>query len=45
MLRIHFTVADAMNVRVVVLGAFAELLASFGKLREPRDGLLFGRWR
>ena len=45
MLRIHFTVADAMNVRVVVLGAFAELLASFGKLHEPRDGLLFGRWR
>ncbi|GIF23812.1 DNA-binding transcriptional ArsR family regulator [Actinoplanes tereljensis] len=45
MLRIHFTVADAMKVRVVVLGAFAELLESFGKLTGPGDGRLFGRWR
>jgi DNA-binding transcriptional ArsR family regulator len=44
-LRIHFTVADAMKVRVVVLGAFAELLESFGTLQTSRDALVFGRWR
>lgn len=44
-LRIHFTVADAMNVRVAGLGAFGELLGSFGKLQARGTAPLFGRWR
>jgi hypothetical protein len=45
MLRIHFTVADAMRVRVVVLGALAEMQHSFTKLTAPRSHLVFDTWR
>ncbi|MFG1833868.1 ArsR/SmtB family transcription factor [Micromonospora chersina] len=45
MLRIHFTVADAMKVRMVVLGPLAELLFSLTRLLESREGLLFDGWR
>jgi DNA-binding transcriptional ArsR family regulator len=45
MLRIHFTVADAMSARVVVLGAHAETQHSFTKLSAPRGQLVFDAWR
>jgi DNA-binding transcriptional ArsR family regulator len=45
MLRIHFTVADAMKVRVIVLGPLAELELSFTALRRSAGGALFAGWR
>ena len=45
MLRVHFTTADAMRVRVVVLGVVAELQLSFTKLCGPGTGVVFDAWR
>ncbi|WP_433300341.1 winged helix-turn-helix domain-containing protein [Actinoplanes sp. CA-030573] len=45
MLRIHFTVADAMKVRVVVLGALAEVQQSFARLQQPAGQAFFDGWR
>jgi hypothetical protein len=44
-LRIHFTVADAMRVRVVVLGPLAETQLSLTRLRSSRNRPLFQGWR
>ncbi|WIM99633.1 winged helix-turn-helix domain-containing protein [Actinoplanes oblitus] len=45
MLRIHFTVADAMKVRVVVLGPLAELQLSLHRLQRPGHPSWFDSWR
>lgn len=44
-MRIHFTLADAMKVRVVVLGELAEVLHSFAMLQQPHGTVMFGQWR
>lgn len=44
-MRIHFTLADAIKVRVVVLGELAEVLHSFAMLQQPHGAVMFGGWR
>ena len=45
MQRIHFTIADATRVRIVVLGELAELQLSFARLQPGGPQPLFDAWR